>query len=260
MVCGRPNCRFVIILDLIPKGLGEVSHFIGFKRWIVLIAILFSSNLQACEFKTEREIVEGLLSGDFNSAHKSINTLFDQDSLIPSKSLYRAIVKWHSDLILLGKNTRTLSKGILVDEVAKLKSRYKQENTANLLLAWGLGGGLAARALLANKQIVAGYKMGSIAVDSLSTYMDRKDTHKEGRAAASFILGLYKLYTNFIPDQYRWAMSNLEELDSVEMLSITLNLPSDTPTYLPMKQDEHYFSNCLGNYRNIVNIGNSPKP
>lgn len=216
MVCGNPNPRFVSIIDLIPNGLGVLNRFTRFKLWIVLVTILSFSNLQACEFGSERGIAESLLSGNFHSTQENIDTLFDQESLIPSKSFYRAMVKWHGDLIDLNKNPRTLPKTVLVDEVAKLQSKYNQENTADNLLAWGLGGGLAARALLANKQISAGYKLGVVAIDNLSNYMDRQDSNSEGRSAASFFLGIYKLYTNFIPDHYRWAISNLEELDSLE--------------------------------------------
>ena len=85
MVCGNPKHRIVSIIDLIPKGLGVLNHFARFKLWIVLVTIFSFSNLQACEFGSERGIVESLLSGNFNSAQEDIDTLLDQESLIPSQ-------------------------------------------------------------------------------------------------------------------------------------------------------------------------------
>lgn len=170
------------------------------------IPVVATSN---CIPDWERTILDNLFNLDFIQANTDLKTAPLDSALIPSKSFYQALINWYSQVNASRNKPTEINPNRLLKEVAVLESQYRQNPTLNTRFAWNLASAVSARALLANKQVRTAYKIGLEAVENLETDLQDPQISEQQYAAGRMMIGLYYLYSNFIPKQFAWLKSSI---------------------------------------------------
>ena len=164
----------------------------------------FSASASVCELPTERQFVEAIFDHNFDHANTIINELDFDKALIPSIPFYQGLSNWiqgniHSDKKQIKRSLHALS--LAVDD---LKIQHQVKDTTASFLGWNLAAANTARIFLVSNQMISAYNMGNPAIENLAQYL-KGPTTQSGRAAATLALGLHHIYSNAVPDKYKWA-------------------------------------------------------
>ncbi len=180
------------------------------------VAPVFANSPINCSDYPERQIIDGLLNLEFKKAYNAANLLDSESTLIPSQSFYRELIRWYEGVANLRDTSTHLQRSALTNELSLLKQIYENNPTIKNRFALNLATALVARAFLANKQVSAAYKIGLKAIENLETDIQDPALNTEQRAAGKMMIGLYYLYSNFIPDQFSWLKSSVLPKGSFE--------------------------------------------
>jgi len=183
---------------------------------LLLIMQIYSTTVHSCDVSIERKIVDSLLNADPDSARLLLDQELATYQLIPSPTFYAVLIDWYENLIKVRLSSKTLDKSALTDQLKYLELKYNENTTAELQLSLGLAGALTARALFANNQALSGYRLGVESITHLEAYLEDPDSNHQGRAAASLMTGLFYLYTNYIPKEFKWLRSKVTQRESLE--------------------------------------------
>ena len=195
------------------------------KSIFALTLIVFASSAQSGDFADdpakemnlcasypERTIIDAITGMNIRHAQSSIDALDEQTALIDSSAFYSGLTAWANATRQQNKSAIKTALKDLQNAVVDLEKRYKAESDSDHQLSWGLAAGYTARLLLNNGDMIAGYNLGYPAVIALQNYLQQASNHKNGKAAASLIVGLYYIYSNSLSDQYSWTKQFIKPL------------------------------------------------
>jgi hypothetical protein len=169
-----------------------------------------------CVLAPERQIVDSLLGRDKISALQATTKVDAANSLIGSGRFYTGLIEWVSSLPHESPNDSETALTVIEQELRLLKQDFESRPTASTQLAWGLAAAHGARVMLASKQVLKGIKLAGTAITTLQQYQQTPDSSEQGRAAASFAIGMFYIYSNAIPPEFQWASSLIAKTGTPE--------------------------------------------
>ena len=173
-----------------------------------------SSIAHSCDqpwvYAHEQAIVRSILNLQSARVERLLDRLNPSQALIPEADFYRGLAIWYGGY---QENNRTAKKrGIksLLQSVKSVQQKYSADAPGNDLII-GLVKGYTARALLENEQIIRGYDLGSDAVVRLERFVDRASPSTPGYHDATFLLGLYYVYTHDLKTRSHWFIGTVDK-------------------------------------------------
>ena len=190
-------------------------------RLLALLAITALLTAQSargadCADFPERIVLDAALDLDFASAERTLEVISPGNAIIPSSDFYRALLNWiqattSGDRELGNKSTDDLQRA-----VGALKRNHQLEPDPDRFLAWHLSAAHTARILVAEKQLLTGYRLGLESTQALKKVVYDQSYRIDQRAAAALATGLYYVYLNYIPDEFEWIKPMLKSEGSID--------------------------------------------
>ncbi len=199
---------------------------IKYRVWQCVIFIIFSlaciqsgnTNHYApdCKPPPERQFIDAIFNQDFEDAREILKDIESDQSLIPSRPFYEALINWIAALSNNDSSQRKSKLSTLQKRVNDLSALHSTKQTPGSLLAWGLAEAHTARILLFEKRMITGYFTGNRAIKNLQQYVGDESSTDNGRNAAMLAIGLHQIYSNAIPDELKWATPFINQVGDMD--------------------------------------------